>query len=105
MMEQDPVRPPFAPIEGDPAWLQNELNEAHKTIRSLLRQISKEQARHAETSRAYNMTVANLVEATRENVALTRERDMWKARAEGKATPLAIGKGALELTPAEGSAI
>lgn len=105
MMEQDPIRPPAALAEGDLAWLQNELNEAHKTIRTLLRQISKEQARHAETARAYNMTVANLVEATRENNLLARERDMWKARAEGTATPFKFGKGTLELTPAEVGAI
>ena len=30
---------------------------------------------------------------------------MWKARAEGAGTPLSIGKGTLELTPAEVSAI
>jgi len=59
--------------EADAAWLQNELGEAHKTIRSLLRQLSKEQQRHAETARAYNMTVANLVEVTRENNALERD--------------------------------
>jgi hypothetical protein len=91
--------------ESDTPWLQNELNEAHKTIRSLLRQLSKEQQRHSETARAYNMTVANLVEAGRENSALSRERDMWKARAEGALTPLKIGGITLELTPAEVSAI
>lgn len=105
IMEQDPTRPSPAPTESEFAWLQNELHEAHKTIRNLLRQISKEQARHAETTRAYNMTVANLVEATRENTALARERDMWKARAENVATPFTIGGGTIELTPAEVSAI
>ena len=107
MTEQDRAHQPSSPYEGDPVWLQSELNEAHKTIRTLLRQISKEQARHAETARAYNLTVANLVEATRENIALARERDMWKARAEGMGirTPLTIGHGTLELTPAEVSAI
>ena len=29
-------------IENDPLWLQNELNEALKTIRSLRRQLNKE---------------------------------------------------------------
>jgi hypothetical protein len=105
MTEQDPAHQPSAPHEGDLVWLQNQLNEAQKTIRTLLRQLSKEQARHAETARAYNLTVANLVEATRENNALERDRDMWKARAEGMATPFTIGKGTLELTPAEVSAI
>jgi len=105
MTDQDLAHPTSSPYEGDASWLQNELAEAHKTIRTLLRQVSKEQARHAETARAYNLTVANLVEATRENNALARERDMLKARAEGIRTPLTIGQGTLELTPAEVSAI
>jgi hypothetical protein len=103
MTEQDPARPPA--LESDLVWLQKELQEAHKTIRSLLRQLRKEQAAHAETARAYNLTVANLVEATRENTALARERDMWKARAEGRTRPLTISGVTLELTPAEVSAI
>ena len=93
------------PSEADVAWLQNELNEARKTIRSLRRQLSKEQQRQAETTRAHNMTVANLVEAGRENTLLTRERDMWKARAEGGLTPFQIGGLTLDLTAAEVSAI
>jgi len=103
MTEQDPTHPFSSPSEGDVVWLQKELQEAHKTIRGLLRQLSKEQARHAETARAYNLTVANLVEATRENNALARERDMWKARAEGQAAPFTAGT--LTLTPAEVGAI
>src|SRR6185295_19444372 len=93
------------PVEGELSWLQKELDEAHKTIRSLLRQLSKEQERHAETARAYNLTVANLVEAGRENTLLSRERDMWKARAEGALTPFQIGGLTIDLTPAEVSAI
>jgi hypothetical protein len=103
MTEADHER--AAPPDTDVAWLQNELNEAHKTIRSLLRQLNKEQQRHAETARAYTMTVANLVEAGRENTLLSRERDMWKARAEGAATPLQIGGLTIDLMPAEVSAI
>ncbi|MBK9715280.1 MAG: hypothetical protein IPO81_28920 [Kouleothrix sp.] len=91
--------------DTDLSWLQKELDEAHKTIRSLLRQLSKEQQRHAETARAYSMTVANLVEITRENTALERERDMWRTRAEGSLTPITIGGLTLELTPAEVGAI
>jgi hypothetical protein len=103
MIEADPERPTSP--EADTAWLQNELQEAHKTIRSLLRQLSKEQQRQAETARAYSMTVANLVEAGRENTLLLRERDMWKARAEGALTPFHIGGLTIDLTPAEVSAI
>src|SRR5690242_15683735 len=61
MIDYDPERPAQTPGDSELARLQKELSEAHKTIRSLLRQISKEQARHAETARAYNLTVANLV--------------------------------------------
>src|SRR5215470_20017263 len=60
-------------LEGDTAWVQRELDEAHKTIRSLLRQIDKEQARYKEIARAYELTVANLVAATQENNTLERE--------------------------------
>jgi hypothetical protein len=91
------------PADSEVAWLQKELEEAHRTIRSLLRQLSKEQTRHAETARAYNLTVANLVEATRQSAQLEHERDMWKSRAEGKAAPFMVG--ALTLTPAEVGAI
>jgi hypothetical protein len=91
--------------DGDPAVLQHELEEAHKTIRSLLRQIDKAQAHYDEIARAYNKTVANLMEITRENALLEHEREMWQARAEGKATPVTIGLGTLDLTPAEVSAI
>jgi hypothetical protein len=103
MIDYDPERPAQTPGDSELAWLQKELSEAHKTIRSLLRQISKEQARHAETARAYNLTVANLVEATRQNALIEHERDMWKARAEGKGTPLAFDT--LTMTPDEVSAI
>jgi hypothetical protein len=81
------------------------LSEAHKTIRTLLRQLSKEQERYAEIVRAYNMTVANLVEATRENTLLTRELDQLRTRAVQGTRPLTIGGEAMQLTPAEVSAI
>jgi post-segregation antitoxin (ccd killing protein) len=103
MTNLDPDRPSQPPNDGELAWLQKELEEAHRTIRSLLRQLSKEQTRHAETARAYNLTVANLVEATRQNAQLEHERDMWQARAEGQGTSFTVG--ALTLTPAEVGAI
>ena len=78
-------------IENDPLWLHNELNEALKTIRSLRRQLNKELQRQAETERAQNMTIANLADAGREQVALRRERDMWRNRAEGGLTPFHVG--------------
>jgi post-segregation antitoxin (ccd killing protein) len=103
MIDYDPDRRAQPQSDGELAWLQKELDEAHKTIRSLLRQLSKEQARHAETARAYNLTVANLVEATRQNALLEHERDSWKARAEGQGAPFTLGD--LTLTPEEVSAI
>jgi hypothetical protein len=103
MMDYDPGRSQQPTIDGELAWLQQELSEAHKTIRSLLRQLSKEQARHAETARAYNLTVANLVEATRQNALLEHERDMWRTRAEGRQAPFVLD--ALTLTPEEVGAI
>jgi hypothetical protein len=103
--EREPAQRYGPAIEPDAALLQHELEEAHKTIRTLLRQIGKEQARHAEIARAYDKTVANLMEITRENAQLERERDMWRARAEGSALPFKIGGATLELTAAEVSAI
>jgi chromosome segregation ATPase len=102
-----PNTAPYSDPDGEPdaGLLRRELEEAHKTIRALLRQIDKEQARHAEITRAYNKTVANLMEITRENAQLERERDSYKARAEGTATPFRIGGSTLELTQAEVSAI
>src|SRR5690348_9768776 len=92
-------------FEADPAELQHDLEEAHKTIRGLLRQIDKTQARYSEIARAYNKTVANLMEITRENALLEHERNMWHARAEGIAPPPNLGTGLPELTPAEIGAI
>src|SRR5215211_6981373 len=103
MSEPNPER--TSPYDPDVAWLQRELSEAHKTIRTLLRQLSKQQERHAETARAYNKTVANLAEAGRESTLLEHDRDMWRARAEHATVPFKIGGLTLELSPDEISAI
>ncbi len=103
--EFNPFHNPAQMFEGDPVELQHDLEEAHKTIRGLLRQIDKTQARYGEIARAYNKTVANLMEITRENALLEHERNMWHARAEGIAPPLNLGSGLPELTPAEVGAI
>ena len=97
----------FAPsgAEGDPSWLQQQLAESHRTIRTLLRQISKEQTRHAEATRAYNLTVANLQEAHRETLVITRERDEWRSRAEHAPTNATLGEFPISLTSEEVGAI
>jgi predicted secreted Zn-dependent protease len=88
-------------------WLQNELAQAHGTIRTLMRQIKKEQDRHAEISRAYTKTVANLVEAMRENTALTRECELLRAQVNSQANGVDPQLGTLDvqLTAAEVGAI
>lgn len=106
------VRQPIPPTEADLPLLQHELDEAHKTIRALLRQMRKDQARYDEIARAYHKTVANLTEIARANTVLEHERevleherDRWKARAECIAPPIGINGLALDLTPAEVGAI
>jgi chromosome segregation ATPase len=66
----------------DTGTLLRELDEARKTIRTLLRQMQKTQDQLTETQRAYTKTVANMVEIARENTTLSRECEMWKARAQ-----------------------
>jgi hypothetical protein len=97
--------PPAPALDEEIACLQRELIEAHKTIRALLRQVSKEQARNAELVRAYNLTVENLVQVTRENTKLSRELDTWRARVECGSRPFIVDGGAIEMTAAEISAI
>ena len=103
--EYNRFRDPDPVFEGDAGMLQHELEEAHKTIRGLLRQIDKTQARYGEIARAYNKTVAYLMVITRENALLEHERNMWHARAAGIAPPINFGSGLPELTPAEVGAI
>lgn len=83
----------------------HEQDEAQRTIRTLMRQISKEQARYNTLSRSYAQTVANLEAANRENFELERDRDMWKGRAEGKPPLGSALPIPMELTAAEVSAI
>lgn len=91
--------------EHESSWIQNELAEAHKTIRTLLRQIDKAQQRYDEISRAYKLTVDNLVEVSVRNNELEREIEQWKARSSGASISMTLGAGTLTLTPAEISAI
>lgn len=103
---------PARPLEVEDSWLQNELAEAHKTIRALTRQIGKEQARYDEVLRAYNKTVANLMEIARENTRLERECEEWRERAQSATHAAAMGDArninlnlSLAITSDEASAI
>ncbi len=58
--------------------LQREIEEASVTIRRLQRELAKEQSRHAQTTEAYNKTVANMVEVVQENLLLNNELDRLK---------------------------
>jgi hypothetical protein len=85
--------------------LQRELDEAHKTIRSLLRQLTKEQQRHSELVRAYNLTVGNLMETTRRNAELERERERLRSQLARQRQPITLNGVLLELTLPEIGAI
>ncbi len=60
------------------AELQREVEEARAAIRRLTRELNKEQARHAQTTEAYNKTVANMVEIAQENTLLSNELERLK---------------------------
>ncbi|MFN8567786.1 MAG: hypothetical protein U0Z44_09775 [Kouleothrix sp.] len=81
------------------------MEEVHYDPSAAAPRSAKEQARWSEVVRAYNKTVASLMEITRENAAIEHDRDLWKARAEGAAVPFNIGGMSIELTPAEVGAI
>lgn len=79
-------------------------DDADATPEQLRRQLAKEHARYNELARAYKLTVANLVEATRAYALLERECNQLKAQAS--AAPDTCGPSALpRLTPAEIGAI
>ena len=86
-------------------WIEQELEQARKTIRGLQRELDKERARYVECQRAYAMTVTNMAMIARENSQLERERDEWRRRAEQGGLPFQIGGLAIQLTPAEVGAI
>lgn len=98
-------------IDRERAFLINELEEAHRMNRALLRQLKKAQEAVDEAVRAHAKMVITLTETMRENTALTLERDRWKHRAERCAlegeTPGSIGviEGIGHITQAEARAI
>lgn len=91
--------------DGEAEALQRELAEAHKTIRTLLRQLSKAQSRQHEATRAHKLTVSNLIEATRHQPALLREREEWRAQAEQGQARVSLGGDLPDLTLEEARAI
>lgn len=105
MIKPDFMRSQTEYTDQDIDRLHMELEEAQKTIRELTRKLSKEQQKNAEAARAYNLTVANLVETTRENTLLSRELDELRARTNRESRPFTFGGHTLELTPTEISAI
>lgn len=76
--------PPRSRIMGE---LQRQLDEAQTAIRRLTRELSKEQARHAQTTEAYTKTVTNMVEVARENAVLTHELARLKRMGRPSARP------------------
>ena len=84
--------------------LQRLLDEAQAELRRLARELRKEQARHAETSQAYNKTVSNMVDISRENALLTHEIERLK-RAPRPARSTSIDLLGIDLTPNEARAI
>lgn len=62
--------------------LKHEINEAHRTIRVLMRRITSEQEQQAKTQHAYEQMKQNIIEMNREYAVVEREREMWRMRAE-----------------------
>jgi chromosome segregation ATPase len=86
-------------------WFERQLAEAQATIRTLMRQIEKEQSRYNEVARAYKKTVENIVEISRQNAELERERDIWQSRAATNQPNATLGISQFALTADEISAI
>lgn len=62
------------------AWLVHELEQTQATRGRLLRQIEQEQASHQHIMHTYKRIVDHLVEISRQNMELERERDLWRSR-------------------------
>lgn len=84
--------------------LRREIDDAHRTIRALMRRLADEQEQQAKTKHAYEQMKSNIMEMNREFVAVERERDMWRQRAE-QHQPLDWADALPQLSPDEVSAI
>jgi hypothetical protein len=94
--------------ERDRTWLERELNAATSATRDLRRRLEKTQQQLAETTRAYNKTVENMLEIIQENNQLTNEceRLRWQCQNNVYATEMpSESNGLPRITPAEARAI
>ena len=62
--------------------LRREIDDAHRTIRALMRRLADEQEQQAKTKHAYEQMKSNIMEMNREFATVERERDLWRQRAE-----------------------
>ena len=81
-MSQPPFNDDMRYAERDRTWLERELTAATSATRDLRRRLEKTQQQLAETTRAYNKTVENMLEIIQENNQLTNEceRLRWQAQ-------------------------
>lgn len=84
--------------------LRREIDDAHRTIRALMRRLADEQEQQVKTKHAYEQMKANIMEMNREFATVERERDMWRQRAEQQGV-LEWHEAMPNLTPDEISAI
>lgn len=69
-------------VECDYDFIVQELKEAHRQNRQLMRQLKKAQEATNEALRAHAKMVRTLTETMRQNTVLATECDMWRQRAE-----------------------
>lgn len=62
--------------------LRREIDDAHRTIRALMRRLADEQEQQTKTKHAYEQMKSNIMEMNREFASVERERDLWRQRAE-----------------------
>ncbi len=101
MYDRGSFQRPHADQETDLELLRQQLEEARQTIRSLLREIDREQVRVREAAQRYNRVVSELTEVARVNNELERERDTWRMRVSARPND----ELTIHPTPAEASAI
>ena len=94
--------------DRDRIWLERELLVATSAARELRRRLEKTQQELAETTRAYNKTVENVLDIIRENNQLTNEceRLRWQCQRNIYETEIPQNfNGLPRITPDEARAI